>query len=166
MVTNHYTVDVPQLEPAIHGVALSLDAFFINGLQYGVLQQDTFPGFLQKTADNLMRDLSNLEDLASQMEAADRGFIQGTLTLLRDRIQQLVESALHLMRFRALTLDEVRSTVSRILFFREECVNLVKDMEVQLQTEKPFYTVRKNASVLDYLADYERLITEAWTAAR
>jgi hypothetical protein len=48
MHTKQLTVDFPEVQEAIYGVALSLDAFLVNGIQYGVLQQAVFPGFLQR----------------------------------------------------------------------------------------------------------------------
>lgn len=47
-------VDIPDIQAAIYSVALSLDAFLMNGIQYGVLQEDIFLGMLQKTSNNLL----------------------------------------------------------------------------------------------------------------
>jgi hypothetical protein len=53
--------DIPEAQAALYRLALSLDEFLVNGIQFGVFQRDIFGGFLSKIAKALLGDLGNLE---------------------------------------------------------------------------------------------------------
>jgi hypothetical protein len=169
MSTKQLPVDFPEVQAAIYGVALSLDAFLLNGLPYGVLQRAVFPGFLQKTASNLMRDLASLEDQARRAPVTSPAEISEVLTSLRAKCQQLVDLVTGLSSFRALSLEHVRSTIYTIPILRESCVQLIQELEKCFRTPKPFYQSRpahSTATVNDFLANLERVFAEEWERDR
>jgi hypothetical protein len=168
MTTKQLPIDFPEVQAAIYGVALSLDAFLLNGVQYGVLQQATFPGFLEKTAGNLTRDLANLEKQVEKGPVAGQPRIAELLGALRTTCRQLIDLVTGLGSLRALSLEQVRSSVSLIPLLRGECVQLIQELEVSLGTPKPFYPSRpahSSAAMTAFLANLERGFTEAWAAA-
>jgi hypothetical protein len=168
MTAKQLSADFPPVQTGIYGVALALDALLMNGIQYGVLQQAVFPGFLQKTAGNLTRDLANLEAQLPHGAVAGGPRAAELLGALKARCQQLMDMVTGLTSFNALSLEEVRSIVSRIPPVRLECVQLIQELEACLGTPKPFYPSRPShstAAVKNFLAGLERVFAEAWTAA-
>src|SRR2546428_8180745 len=99
MKTTESHVDSPEVQNAIYGVALSFDAFLINGIQYGVLQRDAFPGFVDKTAGNLLRDLASLEDQVLHAPTASQREITKLVEGLRAKCTQLIELVTDLTAF-------------------------------------------------------------------
>ncbi len=168
MTTQQLPVDFPEVQGAIYGAALSLDAFLLNGIQFGVLQRGVFPLFLEKTEQNLMRDLASLEEQALHVPGVNQSQVKAILSALRARCQQLAELVSGLSSFTTLPLQQLRSTVSQLPLLRGECVRLIQNLEVCFRVPKPFYLSRPNhstASVDDFLANLERVFVEAWTAA-
>jgi hypothetical protein len=53
--------ELSDVQRAIYRVALSLDSLFLNGVPYGVLNEDLSSGFLQKVATNLSLEVAGLE---------------------------------------------------------------------------------------------------------
>lgn len=139
MTAKQMPVDFPEVQAAIYGVALSLDAFLLNGISYGVLQQAVFPGFLEKTAGNLTRDLGRLEEQAANVPGADQCGIAELLAALKSRCQELIELVTGLRSFKALSLEQVRATVARIPLVRDVCVQRIQELEVRLGTPRPIY---------------------------
>jgi hypothetical protein len=90
MTTNQIPEDFPAVQAAIYGVALSLDSFLLNGIPYGVLQRAVIPGFLEKTADNLLRDLNSLEELAAVAPKINQAEVRQVLGVLRETCQQMI----------------------------------------------------------------------------
>jgi hypothetical protein len=167
MTTKQMSVDFPEVQAAIYAVALSLDAFLLNGIQYGVLQQAVFPGFLQKTAGNLTRDLARLQEQAPHAPVGGQPRTAELLAALRSRCQELIDLVTALLSFKALSLQEVRSTVSRVPHVHGECVRLIQELEACLGSPNPFYQSRlshSTAGVNDFLANLERVFSEAWAA--
>lgn len=165
MTTKQPPTDFPEVQAAIYGVALSLDAFLLNGIPYGVLQRDVFPGFLEKTAGNLMRDLARLEGQARDAPGTHQPRVAESLQSLQARCQELVDLVSGLEAFRTASPEEVRFTVSRIPLLREECVRLIQELEGLLQTPRPFYQSRPSHSIeamIDFLARLEDLFAEKW----
>jgi hypothetical protein len=168
MTTKQVPRDFPEVQGAIYEVALSLDAFLMNGIQYGVLQRALFPEFLQKTAANLLRDLASLEEQAPHASGASQDKIAELLASLRARCQQLVDLVAGLSSFRTLSLDQVRSTVSQVSLLRGECVQRIQELETCWGIPQPFYQSRPSRSTVavnDFLANLERAFTEEWAAA-
>ena len=169
MATKQLPVDLREVQAAIYGVALSLDAFLVNGIPYGLLQQAVFPGFLQQTADHLMRDLAALEELGPQAPPASQPRNEELLTSLRATCQQLVELVMGLRSFRTLPSEQVRHAVSQILTLRQACVQLIQELEGCWGTPKPFYPSRpahSTMTVKGFLTDLERLFVEEWSASQ
>ena len=100
MNTKQLPVDFPEIQGAIYGVALSLDALLLNGIQYGVLQRAVCNGFLQKTASNLLRDLTRLEEQAPHAPATSQPQDTKALAALRAKCQQLIHLVTGLTSFR------------------------------------------------------------------
>lgn len=168
MNTNQQPDDFPEIQRAIYGVALSLDAFLLNGIPYGVLLRDVIPGFLEKTANNLLRDLANLDEQARQTPPADQAKGTEILSELRSSCQQLIDHVTGLIPFRTLTLERLRSMVSQVPLLRGECVHQIQQLEACFQTPRPFYPSRpahSTASVNQFLADLENLFTQERSAA-
>ena len=168
MNTKQLPVDFPEVQGAIYGVALSLDALLLNGIQYGVLQRAVFNGFLQKTADNLLRDLASLEEQAPHAPATSQPQVSKALAALRAKCQQLIHLVTGLTSFRTLPLEQVRSTVRQIPILREACVQLLQELEGCFRVPKPFYQSRPShstATVNDFLTNLERAFAEEWGAA-
>ena len=168
MNTTQIPTDFPEVQAALYGVALSLDSFLLNGIPYGVLQEAMFPGFLDKVAGNLLRDLATLEQHAPDTAAASQAKVRGLLASLRAKCQQLIDFVNGLRSFAGLPLQELRSLVARVPLLRGECVRLIQELEACFHTPKPFYQSRpghSTASVDDFLASLEQAFVEAWTGA-
>jgi hypothetical protein len=167
MKTTQLPADFPDVQGAIYGLALSLDAFLLNGIQYGLLRRVSPNGFLQNTASNLLRDLASLEEEAGRAVVTSRSKVAELLAALRAKCEQIVELVTRLGSFRALPLEELRTIVSRIPPLRAECVQLIQELEACCGTPKPFYQSRSaqsSASVNDFLTNLERVFTEEWSA--
>src|SRR5581483_1081352 len=168
MSTKQLQADVPAVQAAIYGVALSLDALLLNGIQYGVLQRAVFPTFLEKASSNLLRDLTSLEEQAPQAPGGSQPNVTGALAALKAKCHQLIALVSGLSSFRTLPLQQVRDTVAQILLNREACVQRIQDLEGCLRTPKPFYPARpgdSTATVTEFLGNLERVLTEEWSAA-
>lgn len=168
MNTKQLQDDFPEIQAAIYGVALSLDAFLLNGIPYGVIHRDVLSGFLEKTAGNLLRDLAKLEEHAPHAPAASQLQVMATLAALRAKCQQMIDLATELSSFRNFSLEQLRSAVSQVPLLREECVRLIQELERYFQTPKPFYQSRPNYStdtVNGFLSNLERMFTEEWAAS-
>lgn len=166
-ITEHQD-DFPEDQAAIYGVALSLDAFLINGILYGVLQRDLLPGFLEKTADNLLRDVARLEAQSTHAPPASQPRMAEALTTLRIRCQQLIDLVSGLSSFRSLSLEQLRTTVSQIPLLREACVQQIQELERCFQVPKPFYQSRpmhSTAGVNNFLADLENIFIQERNAS-
>jgi hypothetical protein len=168
VTAKHERNDFPEVQAAIYRVALSLDAFLLNGIQYGVLYRGVFNDFLlQKTAGNLLRGLASLEEQASRAPRDGLPKVGGLLAALRTKCQQLIDLVNGLSSFRALSLEHVRLIVSQIPPLREACVQRIQELEGYFQTPTPFYESRPAASVASvnaFLANLERTFGEEWTA--
>ncbi len=168
MNTTRIQEHFPAVQGAIYGVALSLDAFLLNGLPYGVLHEAVFPGFLEKVADNLMRDLASLEQHSPHAPDASQPKIRQVLAALRATCQQLIDLVTGLCSFRTLPIQEVRATLSRIPSIRGECAQMLQELEVCFQTPTPFYQSRPSHSITmmnDFLANLDRLFEEERNAS-
>jgi hypothetical protein len=169
MSTKQLPIDFPEIQGAIYRVALSLDAFLVNGIQYGVLQRVTSNGFLQETAKSLLSDLTSLEEQTPHAPVLSQPNLAELLASLRAKCQQLVDLVSGLSSFRTLALEQVRSTVSQIPLLRGDGVGLIQELEGYLQTPKPFYQSRPShatAAVNDFFTDLECLFVEEWNASR
>jgi hypothetical protein len=168
MDTKQLQPDFPEIQAAIYRVALSLDSLLLNGIPVGVIHRDLFNGFLQKTASNLLAELARLEEEAPHAAATSQSRVTELLAGLRERCQKLIELVTSLGSFRTLPLPQLRSAVSQIPLLRGECVQRIEELEVCLRTPKPFYGSRpahSTAAMNDFLANLERVFTEAWTAS-
>src|SRR5262249_54606786 len=132
MTANQLPAEFPDLQAAIYGVALSLDAFLLNGIPYGVIQRAVFTGFVENTAGDLLREIGNLETLVLQGPFASHRRVAEVLALLRARCQQLIDVVAGLSSFRSLPLQQLRSTVSQIPLVRGECEELIQELEACL----------------------------------
>jgi hypothetical protein len=153
---------------AIYRVALSLDAFLLNGIPCGVIHRDIFDGFIEKTASTLLGELSHLENQVAQRPVTSQHRVTETLAALRTKCQQLIDVVTGLTSFRALSLEELRSTISQIPLLREECAQLIGELEACLGTPQPFYLSRPAhaaAAVEGFLTNLQQIFTEAWAAA-
>ena len=155
------------LQSAIYGAALSLDAFLLNGIQFGLLPRIAFGDFLQQTAGNLLRDLDTLDEQTGQALKGEPE-IPGVLSSIRSRCRMLIGLVMGLRSFRSLPLPEVRLAVSQIAPLRAQCVRLIEDLEACLDTSKPFYRSRPERSteaIDDFLSKLEPAFVEEWTAS-
>lgn len=165
MSTQQLQDDFPEHQAAIYGVALSLDAFLINGILYGVLQRDYLPDFLEKTAHNLFRELARLEALPPHIPPASQSKVADALAALRSKCQQLIDLVSGLIVFRSLPLEMLRSMVSQIPLLREACVRQIQELEACFQVPKPFYQSRPEPSTAEmnnFLAALENIFTQEW----
>lgn len=169
MTTTQLPVDFPEIQAAIYRVALSLDSFLVNGIQYGVLQRVASDGFLERAAASLRSELDNLEEQAPNAPVVGQPKITELLASLRARCQQLVDLVVGLRSFRTLPLGQVRHTVSQIPILRQACVQLIQELEGGFGTPQPFYQSRpahSTVTVNDFLATLEHLFAEEWNAPR
>jgi hypothetical protein len=134
MAANQRKADASELQNAVNALALSLDAFLVNGIQYGVLEQAIFGDFLQQTINDLLRDLDGLERSA--------GGIQPTLTRLRTKVQELIAVVRALCPFKTLAQPQVHALVSQVPLLRSECADLIQQLETELHVDRPFYRSR------------------------
>ena len=133
-----------RLQAALYGVALALDAFLVNGIQYGVLQQAVFPGILEKTASNLLMTLTNLEQHGVRAAVTSPAKVREIQTALRAKCQQEIALVTALGSFRTLPPEQLHAIVSRIPLLREECAQLIQELEPCHRTPNPFYQTRPN----------------------
>lgn len=169
MNTKQLPIEFSKVQGAIYGVALSLDAFLVNGIQFGVLQRAVFDGFLQKTANNLLRDLASLEEQAPHAPVLSQPQVTEALAALRARCQELIDLVTGLSSFRDLSLEQLRATVSQVPLLREACVQRIQDLEGCFRIPKPFYPSRpahSTVAVNDFLANLERAFAEEWRASK
>ncbi|MBL8792994.1 MAG: hypothetical protein JNM56_03755, partial [Planctomycetia bacterium] len=117
---NAKTAAVPEMQSELSRVALSLEAFVVNGIPLGVMQSTSFPGFLGKVAGNLTRELDNLETHAVSHGLPDT--VATPLTSLRTRCGELVRSVGALTNFQAMPFPQVRSAVQQVRGAWQECV--------------------------------------------
>ena len=168
MNTNQPQDDFPEVQAAIYRVALSLDAFLLNGIPYGVLHEAMFPGFLEKVADNLLTPLASLEGHAPHAPDASQPKIREVLAAMRAKCQQLIDLVTGLLSFRTLPPQQVRATLSRLPLLRGECVQMLQELEVCFQTPTPFYPSRPSHSITtmnDFLANLDRMFDEERNAS-
>lgn len=168
MNTKQLQDDFPEVQAAIYRVALSLDAFLLNGIPYGVIHRDLFNGFVAKTASNMMRELASLEVQAPHAAIANQSEVAAILAALGARAQQLIDLVTGLSSFRTQSLQQLRSTISQIPLLRGECVQLIQELEDCLQTPKPFYQSRpahSTAAVNDFLTNLEGVFIQEWNAS-
>jgi hypothetical protein len=159
--------DILAAKQEIYEVALSLDSFLIDGILYGVLPQAAFPGFLEKIAGNLLRDVASLEEQTPHAPHANQSKVGQVLATLRGKCQQLIDVVRGLSSFRTLPLEQLRATVAQIPPLREACVQHIQELEACFQIPKPFYPSRPphaRAAVDDFLANLEHLFTQEWSA--
>jgi hypothetical protein len=161
-------LELPPVQAAIYRVALSLDAFLLNGIQYGVLPRTAIDGFLHKTANNLLRDLEGLEQHAPDAPTTEQPKVQDLLIALRGRCQQIIHVATKLNSFRTFSLQQLHSTVSEIPRLRAECAQLIQELEGCYRIAKPFYQSRPEylTALFDhYLANLEQRFAEELAAS-
>jgi len=169
MNTNQDQDDFPEVEAAIYRVALSLDSFLLNGIPYGVVHGAVIPGFLEKTAENLLTPLASLEQHASEAPASSQAKVREVLAALRAKCQQLIDLVTGLSSFRTLPLPQLRVAISQVPLLRTECVQLIQELEVCFRTPKPFYESRPShstASMNAFLANLERMFEEERAAGK
>jgi hypothetical protein len=169
MNTKQSAVDFPEVQDALYGMALSLDAFLLNGIPNGLLQRALFNGFLEKTAGNLLADLASLEERACEAPVANQPKVTEILGALRAKCQELIDLVMGLGSFRTLPLQHLRSTISQIPLLRAEFVQLIQQLEAGFRTPKPFYLSRpahSTVAVNDFLAHLPQLFEEAWHMSR
>jgi hypothetical protein len=167
MNTEQLQVNLPEVQAALYGVALSLDSLLVNGIPIAVFHRAAPEGFLHNLASNLMGDLEKLEEQAAHA-AAGRSGVPELLAELKTRCQQMVELLTGLIAFRTLELPQLRADVARIAPLRAECVRLIQELEACLQTPRPFYQSRPSHSTADvaaFLANLERIFSEEWVAS-
>jgi hypothetical protein len=168
MNTKQLPDDFPEVQESIYGAALSLDAFLLNGISYGVIHRDVLNGFLEKTAGNLLRDLAKLEEHAPHAPAASQSKVTTLMTALRARCQQMIDLVTELSSFRNFSPEQLRSTVSQVPLLREQCIQLIQELEHCFRTPKPFYPSRSpylTDAMNGFLANLERMFVEEWTAS-
>jgi hypothetical protein len=169
MTTKQLPVDFPEVQGAIYRVALSLDSFLVNGIQYGVLQRAASDGFLERTASSLLSDLASLEEQVPSAPVTTQPRISELLTSLRAKCQELIDLVMGLRSFRNLPLGQVRHTVFQIPIIRQAAVQLIQELEGCFGTPKPFYQSRpahSTTTVNDFLTRLEQLFAEEWNASR
>jgi hypothetical protein len=167
MTTKQHAPNLREPEAAIYNVALSLDAFLLNGVQIGVLQEPAFPAFLQQAAKILLRDLGHLEEQSAHTSEDTATSVIELEGNLRAKCQQLIELVTHVSQFRNLSLEQVRAAVSQIIPLRMDCVELIQELEGCFQTSNPFYQSRPAHSALavdEFLANLDHKFTEQWSA--
>lgn len=160
-------VDFPEVQAAVYGVALAVDSFLLNGIQYGVLHQ-LAEGFVEHAASSLPRELDGLEEQVRRTPATDLGEVTELLAALRGTCQRLVELVTGLKPFRTLPREEVRAAVRQIPILRATCVQLIQRLEDCLRTPKPFYQSRPQESIAavdSFLDHLEGAFLQEWDVA-
>ncbi len=150
MSVTNTKASVPETQFALERVALSLDAFLLNGIPCGVIGNAVFGGFLEKTAGTLLDDLANLDACVAAED-------------LRAKCQQLIDLAKDLIPFKTLPLDQVRLKVAQISLIRGECVRLLQQLRNEYGT--PARNRPSSASVDSFLANLETAFVQEWHAA-
>jgi hypothetical protein len=168
MTTKQLPADFPEVQGAIYRVALSLDSFLVNGIQYGVLQPVVSDGFLERTTSSLLTDLASLEGYAPNAPAATQPKITELLASLRTSCQQLIDLVLGLCSFRTLPPEHVRSAVSQIPILRKACVQRIQELEGCFPIPQRFYESRpahSTAAVDDFLSTLGQCFAEERNAS-
>jgi hypothetical protein len=167
MTIKHLQMDSADVQAAIYSIALSLDGFLLNGIQYGVLQPH-LDGFLQKTVSNLLNDLTALEEITQQTSTESQTKVVQTLGGLRATCHKLTDLVIELCSFRAFSLPQLRSKVSQVPRLRKECVERIQALESCFGVAKPFYQsrpVHSTEAVNDFLTSLERVFVDEWSAS-
>jgi len=162
---NAKTAVVPETQSALWRVALSLDAFVVNGIPLGVIQGAVLPGFLEKVSGNLTRELDDLEKRAASHGLTDSAATP--LTALRANCDALIRVVCELSGFRTLPLSLLHSAVQQVRDARADCVQTIQDLETQWGIAPEFYQSRPQATQAadDFLAGLEQTIADEWHAA-
>src|SRR4051794_28608001 len=128
--------DATDPRDALCRVALSLDSLLVNGIAFGVLRGDLFPGFLGERASALLGELDVLEEVVRHRAGP---VLPAASAALRAAARQLVALLHDLTAFRSLSPESLRAAVSRISPLREECARQLQILEAAVQTpEVPF----------------------------
>lgn len=168
MSTTEPRLESSEVEAAIHRVALSLDAFLVNGLQYGALGRVTADGLLTKAAASLLTDLASLAEQVRQA-APDQAPVAEGLAGLRAQCQHLVELVTGLKSFRTLPLEQVRGAAQRIVALRDTCAAHIRQLEISLRVPRSYSSSRPAiaaAAVERFLAGLEETFTREWADSR
>jgi hypothetical protein len=168
MDTKQLPIGFSEEQAAIYGVALSLDAFLVNGIQYGVLRQALFPEFLQNAASALLSELARLEEQGPRATTASQPRAVAALRALRTECQQLIDQIEQLRSFAAMQLQQLRDAVSQVLRLRGGCVQRIQELEASFRTPTPFYQSRRGDSasrVDDFLANLDHIFAEEWASS-
>lgn len=163
MATEQLEADFPAIQSAVYRVALSLDAFLVNGIPSGVIHRAAFPHLLDKIASNLLAEVTRLEEEVTYSAPTNQPEVNELLTALRAKCQQLVELVTGLSSFRTLPPHQLRSSIAQVVLLRGESVKVIQELEECLQIPQPFYLSRPapaNAAVNDFLTNLERLFVE------
>lgn len=169
MATKQLPVDIAELQSAIYRVALSLDSFLMNGIQYGVLERAAPDGFLERAANSLWSELARLEELVPSVPSPGGVTASEISALLRARCQELVDLIMGLRALRTLPVAQVRQSALQVPILREACVHLIQQLEACLGTSKPFYQTRparSTAAVNNFLTSLEQCFLVEWNAGR
>lgn len=168
MAVKQLPIESSDLQNGISKVALSLDAFLINGIQYSVLVQAGLTGLLTKTASNLIRDLDALEELISHVPSINQGKALSLLENVKSTSQELIQLVTGLIPFRSIPVPQWLPHVAEITQLRDQCVQQITDLETCLQTGEAFYSSRSSdstTSVEQFLGDLENFLMREWNKA-
>ena len=169
MLTKQQPELLPEIQMAIYGVALSLDSLLVNDIPNGVIHQHIFDDILPRITGSLLKELASVEEFALDTPFANESRARELLARLRTKCQQLIDLVIGLNSFRTYSLDRLRSTVAEIKPLRDECVQLIQELERCFRTPKPFYLSRSShstTSVNDFIANLGRMFEDEWVAAR
>lgn len=85
------------------------------------------------------------------------------LASLREKCGHLIDIVSGLSSYKTLPLQQLHAALARIPALRDECVQLIQELESCFPAAKPFYENRpgsSTAAVSEFLADLERMFTE------
>jgi hypothetical protein len=168
MNTEQLRVDFPEIQKAVYRTALSLDSLLVNGIPFGVIHRTLANGLLEDCARSLLAELASLEQHAPHAPVSNQPKVSEVLAALRAKCQRLIELLTGLASFRTLPLQQLRAAVSQIPLLREECAQLLQELEVVFETPKRFYQSRPRHSTAafdDFLANLQRLFEEEGAAS-
>jgi hypothetical protein len=164
MTPAEYQDELLEVQKTIDRVALSLDSFLVNGIQYGVLNRAVSGDILRQTANRLKNSLLDL-NMHSDTAVTVQAKVNYLISSLWARCEEVITVVNGLSSFRWLPLHEVRATVSRIPALRRVCIDLIQELEQTVRTRKSSRPDYSTAAVNTFLESLEQLFADEWTAA-
>lgn len=166
MDVNEQRHALSEVQAAIHRVFLSLKSLLLNGIQYAVIHQEVFTGFLEKAASDLLAELMKLEACAGLAPIARHAKVRQLIAELVSKSEALIQVVSGLASFRTIPVHQLHSAVSQVRILWEEAGRLIGGLETCLQEPEQLPGKSgSDAAFNDFLANLEKILQEEKAAS-